>query len=112
MNRTKESISRARIRVSWAQKMAPKMMEKFFSDVKPEDMEKMMGMMHDMMERSFADMEAGDIESMMRDMRPKMMDGCFSKMSAEQRQGMLSMCRGMLDQIEETYTPEVTGVES
>jgi hypothetical protein len=56
-----------------------------------------------MMENSFSEMEGGEIESMMHDMMPKMMEGCFSKMTEEQRQGMLTMCRGMLDEIEEKY---------
>ena len=88
--------------------MMPRMMrkmQKWMADAKPEDMENMMGMMHESMESCFSEMDAEELSSTMHDMMPKMMEGCFSKMSREQREGMLHMCRDMLDEIEEKYSP-------
>ena len=48
-------------------------------------------------------MDGQEVEAMIHDMMPKMMDGCFSKMTREQRTGMLSMCRDMLNEIEQKY---------
>ncbi len=86
--------------------MMPKMMKampRMMANIKPEDMEKMMGSMHEMMEHSFENMDGQEVEAMIHDMMPKMMDGCFSKMTQAQRTGMLSMCRDMLNEIEQKY---------
>lgn len=87
--------------------MMPKMMKaipRVMANIKPEDMEKMMGSMHEMMEHSFENMDGEEIGAMIHDMMPKMMDGCFSKMTPEQRTGMLSMCRDMLNEVEQKYS--------
>ncbi len=64
-------------------------------DMSPEDM---MGMMHEMMPKMMEN--CSDFMSMMHEEMPKMMENCFGKMSAEERASMLSMCRGMLDDLE------------
>ena len=90
--------------------MMPRMMRKMqkrMANATPEDIQKMMGMMHESMESCFSEMDAEELSSTMHDMMPKMMEGCFSKMSLEQREGMLCMCRDMLDEIEEKYSPKV-----
>ena len=84
--------------------MMPRMMRlmpRMMANVKPEDMEQMMGAMHTMMEESFEGMDGEEVEAVIHDMMPKMMDGCFSKMTPEQRTGMLEMCRDMLNDVEE-----------
>ncbi len=63
----------------------------------------MMEWMGRMMERSFTSMSPEEMTSTMHEIVPRMMESCFSQMNAEQRKGMLSMCRGILDDIEKKY---------
>jgi hypothetical protein len=63
----------------------------------------MKGVMPKVMEGMFGSMEGKDMGKMMHEVMPKMMEGCFSKMNSEERRGMLSMCRSMLDGIEENH---------
>ena len=60
-------------------------------------------MMPTVMEGVCGSMEGKDMGKMMHEVMPKMMEGCFSKMNSEERKGMLSMCRSMLDGIEEKH---------
>ncbi len=45
-------------------------------------------------------MSSEDLMGMMHEEMPKIMKSCFGKMSEEERVSMLSMCRGMLDDLE------------
>jgi hypothetical protein len=44
------------------------------------------------------------MEGMMEHVMPRGMGHCFSRMSPERRQFMLEHCRGLLDEMEATYT--------
>lgn len=61
----------------------------------PEDM---MGMMQEMMPKMMED--CSQFMGMMHEEMPNIMKSCFSKMNEEEQASMLSMCRGMLDDLE------------
>ncbi len=65
------------------------------NDMPPEDL---MGMMRDMMPKMME--HCSEFVGMMHEEMPKIMKSCFGKMDADQRASMLSMCRGMLDDLE------------
>ncbi len=80
-------------------------MPEMFQNMRAEDMAKMMStMMPAMMEQFASSMNPEEMTSTMHEMVPKMMESCFGKMSVEQRKGMLSMCRSMLDELEQKHT--------
>ena len=80
-------------------------MPEMFRNIREEDLEKMMStMMPAMMEKFASSMDPEEMTSTMHEMVPKMMESCFGKMSVEQRKGMLSMCRSMLDELEQKHT--------
>lgn len=77
------------------------MMSHMLASMNPKDvMNLMSGMMPKMMNELSRSMSPDAMVSMMHEMVPKMMEACFSNMSVEQKQGMLTMCRGMLDEME------------
>ncbi len=81
-------------------------MRRWMKGKTPEEMIEMMGkmmstMMPAMMDPCSASMNPREMTSTMHEMVPKMMESCFREMTVEQRRGMLSMCRSMLDEIEE-----------
>jgi len=84
--------------------MMSRMMIEMFANTKSQDIMKMIStMMPRMMDYCFTDMSPDEMISTIHEMVPKMMESCFSKMSVEQRKSMLSMCRGILDDIEKRY---------
>ena len=74
------------------------------AEAQGEKPEEMMDTMSRMMDQGFASMSPEEMASTMHEVVPKMMESCFSKMDVEQRKGMLSMCRGILDDMEKRYS--------
>lgn len=65
--------------------------------------EKKMEMMEEMMPKMMAGMKPGDMASHMHRMMPKMMEHCLGPMNLEERKDMVSVCRDMVDEMEEKY---------
>lgn len=61
-------------------------------------------MMPAMMDQCAKSMSPDEMVSTMHEMVPRMMESCFGKMSVGQRKAMISMCHGMLDELQEKHT--------
>ena len=84
--------------------MMPEMMGEVADILGPDGMQTMMTtMMPEMMDGMFSRMAPEDMGSMMHEVMPQMMDGCFGRMDIDQRKNMLTMCRAMLDGVEQKY---------
>jgi hypothetical protein len=72
-------------------KMTDFMMDKFLTDMKPEDKQKMM---EDFMEKFMANMTAEEKQAMMQNMMPKMMGSMMGGGSGSPMMNMMSMMMG------------------
>ncbi len=86
------------------QEMMPLMMEKMGPEGTVELISGLMpSVMPSMIEGSFQKPHPSDTTQVRRYIMPNAMHACFSNMEPEQRSEIISMCRWVLDQIENQY---------